>query len=208
MRAVDDVRCEVEDAKIALPAPAPVVERLCERFFEIVEARLITLGTELDRVEDDVLGERGDVENINLGPLRRELARYSREIMGLRTAIQRAKGMRGAPDYAEHPLAAVLQQILQFAEDFDHDVAAVRERARLLHEEVDSRVANITNRSLRALTIISTLMLPPTFIVGAFCMNVPAIPWAASHTGFWWALAACVAVVAGCYILLRRARIL
>lgn len=208
LRAVDDVRCEVEDAKIALATPADALQRLCERFFEIVETRLVGLGAELDRVEDDVLGERGDVEAINLGPLRRELARYSREIMGLRTALHRAMGARRGTEFGDHPLAAVLSQILQFAEDFDHDVAALRERARLLHEEVDSRLANITNRSLRALTIISTLMLPPTFVVGAFGMNVPAIPWAASHSGFWWAIAACIAVVAGCYILLRRARIL
>jgi len=208
LRAVDDVRSAVEDAKIALPAPADALERLCERYFEIVEARLAALSTELDRVEDDVLGERCDVENINLGPLRRELARYNREIIGLRSALHRAMTVRRAPEGGDHPLAAVLSQILQFTEDFDHDAAALRERARLLHEEVDSRVANITNRSLRALTIISTLMLPPTFIVGAFGMNLPAIPWANSPNGFWWAIGACVAVVASCYYLLRRARIL
>lgn len=208
MRVVDDIRCEVEEGKFLPAAPALVIERLCERFFEIVDARLIAMGSELDGAEDDVLSEDSDLERINLGPLRRELARYAREIMGLRTALQRAIAGRRAVEYADHPLTAVIGQILQLAEDFDHDVAALRERARLLHEEVDSRVANTTNRSLRALTIISTLMLPPTFLVGAFGMNVPAIPWANSHIGFWWAIGACIAIVAGCYYALRRARIL
>jgi zinc transporter len=101
-----------------------------------------------------------------------------------------------------------LPELLQDAEDFDRDAGALQERARLLYEEMDTRLAAVTNRSLRILTILSTLILPATFIVGAFGMNLPAIPWANTHGGFWWATGLCVAVVVGCYVALKRFRIL
>jgi zinc transporter len=47
-------------------------------------------------------------------------------------------------------------------------------------------------------------LLPPTFVVGAFGMNLPGIPWAGDHEGFWWAIGLCVVVVAGCWAALKR----
>lgn len=82
------------------------------------------------------------------------------------------------------------------------------DRARLLNDEVENRLAATTNRSLSALTVISTLLLPPTFIVGAFGMNVGAIPWAGSPHGFWTVLGLCVLAIAAGYAVLRRFRIL
>jgi hypothetical protein len=39
-------------------------------------------------------------------------------------------------------------------------------------------------------------------------MNVPAIPWANDHGGFWWAIGLCAVVVAGCWAALKRFGIL
>jgi zinc transporter len=75
------------------------------------------------------------------------------------------------------PLAEHLPVLQQQAEDVERDAATLQDRARLLYEEIGSRVADRSNRSLSALTVISTLLLPPTFGVGAFGMNVGGIPW-------------------------------
>jgi Mg2+ and Co2+ transporter CorA len=77
-----------------------------------------------------------------------------------------------------------------------------------LYEEIGSRLADRSNRALSALTVISTLLLPPTFVVGAFGMNVGGIPWAQSPGGFWAALGFCLALVLAGWALLRRFRIL
>ena len=104
------------------------------------------------------------------------------------------------------PIAWKLLQ--QEAEDFERDAAALSERARLLYEEIGSRLADRSNRALSALTVISTLLLPPTFVVGAFGMNVGGIPWAQSPEGFWAALGFCFVLVLSGWALLRRFRIL
>ena len=57
---------------------------------------------------------------------------------------------------------------------------------------------------MRALTVISTLLIPPTLIVGAFGMNVPGIPFEHSPLGFGIASAICLVVVLAAYQLLRR----
>jgi Mg2+ and Co2+ transporter CorA len=59
-----------------------------------------------------------------------------------------------------------LPLLLQEAEDFERDAAALSDRARLLYEEIGNRIADRSNRALSALTAISTLLLLPTFGVG------------------------------------------
>jgi zinc transporter len=66
----------------------------------------------------------------------------------------------------------------------------------------------VTNRSLSALTVISTLLLPPTFVVGAFGMNVGGLPWMQDQEGFYICLGLCFLLVALSYFLLRKFRIL
>lgn len=204
MRVVDEVREEIEPAPPAYPVD--VFVRLNERFIEIAEKRFAVFARWLDRLEDRVLAEQGELDKTGLGSVRREVARFHREFASLRVSYSRAINSRvPVPD---NPVSSRLPALLQAVEDFDRDAAALTERARLLYEEIDTRIAAATNRSLQTLTIISTLLLPPTFIVGAFGMNVPAIPWAADHGGFWWAFGLCAAVVAGSWIALKRYGIL
>jgi zinc transporter len=56
--------------------------------------------------------------------------------------------------------------------------------------------------------VISTLLLPPTFVAGAFGMNVGGIPWAQSGHGFWAVLGFCAVLIFLGYTILRRFRIL
>jgi zinc transporter len=209
LRAVEQLRGAIETGE-ELHSPAEVLSRLQEFFTELVEQRLAVLGGELGRIEDEVLADRDHIGREVLGPLRRELSRYAREFSALRGAIYRATTARGVTSGAAlgSPLVAHLPALQQQAEDFERDAGALQDRARLLYEEIGSRVADKTNRSLSALTVISTLLLPPTFVVGAFGMNVGGIPWAQSPTGFWTAILVCAALVFTGYLVLRRFRIL
>ncbi|HEY4076950.1 MAG TPA: CorA family divalent cation transporter [Rhizomicrobium sp.] len=204
LRAIEHVRDAVEGG-LALNSPAHVLARLQEEFVGLVEARLATLARDLGHIEDEVLADRGTGQSA-LGPLRRELSRYSREFSSLRSAIHRATSARHG--ITNSPFLEYLPQMLQDAEDFDRDAGALLDRARLLYEEIETRISSTTNRSLSALTIISTLLLPPTFVAGAFGMNVGGIPWAQDHEGFWAVLGFCVILIGVSYVVLRRFRIL
>jgi zinc transporter len=203
--AIDAVREEAASG-IRFATPTDALVRIVESFVETAEDRLAVLTHDIDRIEDRVLADRDDFDTARLGPARRELSRHHREFLALRGALARAQNVRG--NHAGCPLTPHLPGLTQAAEDFDRDAGALADRARLLYEEIDTRIAATTNRSLRTLTILSTLLLPPTFIAGAFGMNLIDIPWGQSPGGFWWAMALCAAVVAACYVFLKRFRIL
>ncbi len=204
VRAVQQLH-EAVFAGLVVDSPAEALARLQAAYVEIVESRLVELGAKLNRIEDRVLADRAGLEELPLGPVRRELSRHHREFASLRSAIHRAGFARLVGD---NPLSAHLPAMHQDAEDFERDTGALQDRARLLYEEVNTRIAAKTNRSLSALTVISTLLLPPTFVAGALGMNVGGIPWAVAREGFWLALGFCLVLIAISYLVLRRFRIL
>ena len=205
LRTAEHLRGEVEAGDIP-QSPAAALARLPEHFATLFEARLVVLQAELGRIEDEVLANRF-ADNRALGVLRRELSRYAREFSGLRSAIHRATSARHGGK-SNSPLLEHLPLLMQDAEDFAHDAAGLTDRARLIYEEIETRIASTTNRSLSALTVISTLLLPPTFVAGLFGMNVAGLPWAQDKEGFWAVLFFCVLLIAVMWALLRRFKIL
>ena len=63
-----------------------------------------------------------------------------------------------------------------------------------------SATSNRLNEVMRALTLISTIFLPLTFITGLFGMNFDHIPGAKSWWGFYLTIGASVLVGAGMFI--------
>jgi len=201
LRAIDDLRGEVE-AGIRLEAPAAAVARLIEHYVDRLEQIFEEMGLTLAQIEDFVLTEPQDLADIGLSPVRRTLSRYRREAQALRGALSRVHAGRGSRRVAI--LAEWLPDLIAAVEDVDREAGALQERARLLHEEVDTLITNATNRAMRTLTIISTLLIPPTLITGAFGMNVEGIPFAHSTAGFVTVGVLCVAVVGVLLWMLRR----
>jgi len=205
LQIVDEIRRKA-GAGALTACPAEAWGRLVERFVDVSEERLHALAGGLGRIEDRVLGEGADLGGLSLGPARRELSRDHREFLALRSALNRAMAPR-----APHRVALIAEQLPRLAhevEDLDREAAGLQERARLLHEEIDTKITSATNRSMRTLTILSTLLIPPTLVVGAFGMNVTGVPFETGHAGFALASLVCGAVVVGAYGLLRRWRIL
>jgi zinc transporter len=206
LHVVDALRREIESGSAAPRAPADAVALHVARFIDTTEMRLAGLSAQLDHAEDQVLSEHGNIDNLRLGPIRRELSTRRREFAALRSAFHRASTHRNAARAGA--LTERLPPLIQEIEDFDRDLAGLQDRAKLVHDELEAKRAEATNRSLRALTILSTLMLPPTVIVGAFGMNLRGIPFAEQGAGFWAATLVCVLAVAVAYWALKRTRVL
>ena len=60
------------------------------------------------------------------------------------------------------------------------EIAELYERAKLLQEELASRLAENTGRNLYVLSILTAVLLPMTLITGVYGMNVTHLP-GASH---------------------------
>jgi zinc transporter len=205
LSAVDDLRLAVSAGE-HLESPARAMARLAQLYTVRTETLLDRHGDELARIEDYVLTAPAAPGESSLTPIRRRLARHRRELQTLRSVLSRAlAGRRGR---RIEPLDESIGDVVAWLEDVDHEAAALQERARLIHEEIDTLINAATNRSMRTLTVISTLLIPPTLIVGAFGMNVPGIPWEHSPAGFWTASGLCAIVVVGAVWMLRRLKLL
>jgi zinc transporter len=205
LRGVDDVRRQIEQGR-RIRSPALAVMAFIEQFIEVLETRLERLADHLDEVEDLVLAESANTGELRLGPFRRELSRHRREFQALRHVMVHAcsqRETRRGERLAEH-----LSPLISPMEDLDREAAGLQDRARLLHEEIDTLINSATNRSMRALTVISTLLIPPTLIVGAFGMNLPGMPFEHSNGGFAAASGLCLATVLAAWAVLRRLRVL
>jgi zinc transporter len=205
LRAVDDVRWRAEHG-VPLATPAAAIALVVEVYAELMEGLLDELGGRLSAIEDFVLTEPQNPRQAGLSETRRRLARQRRELQGLRSALVRAQGARQSQRI--ELFADWLPELASIVEDVDREAASLQERGRLLHEEIDTLINAATNRSMRILAVISTLLVPPTLITGAFGMNVPGIPWHDSATGFAFAAGVCVAAVVSALWLLRRLQML
>ena len=201
LRAIDDLRHAVERGE-SFDTPAAAIVAYVAFYIDQIELLLEATGQQLAAVEDYVLTEPANPRDTELGPLRRNIARRRRELQGLRSALARAHAGRQGRRVAA--LADELADLIASVEDVDRDAGVLQERGRLLHEEIDTQINNATNRSMRALTIISTLLIPPTLVTGAFGMNVPGIPFEHSPGGFAVAVALCAVVVGAAMMILRR----
>ena len=86
----------------------------------------------------------------------------------------------------------------------DHDM---RERSRLLEEELRFKNEEESNRHLHSLSIVTSLLLPPTLVTGIFGMNTKGLPLTDVDQGFLWAAALMVCSVGLACLFMRRSGI-
>ena len=80
----------------------------------------------------------------------------------------------------------------------------MRERARLLQEELQLKMEEQGNNSLRVLSVLTALLLPPTLVTGLFGMNLHGLPFAEDGGGFLWAALLMVLSSVAAFVLMKR----
>jgi zinc transporter len=153
--------------------------------FGVIVAEYVNL---IDEVEDRVFaGEH----HINLGQHRRTMVRMRRQVSTNRHAL--ADLCEQVPPYWGKQEAKDLRRLTTAFGVVAQDLELVEERARLLNEEIDSRVAGQTNRNLYFVSVVAAVCLPITLISGVFGMNVGGLPWVDDDNGFAWVMV-CMAI--------------
>ena len=97
---------------------------------------------------------------------------------------------------------------VQTLEGLDQEVLTMQERARLLQDEISSKLAEESNRSLHTLTVLTALFLPPTLIAGIFGMNTGGLPFEKTPFGSFWAFVLGIASAGAVFWFLRRSGVI
>lgn len=206
LRSVERARALIEKNPGKFSRPVDLFELLVIEFQRTLIAIVIELTDELNLIEDFVYDNAPRDERRRLAPVRRTVVRLHRHLRTVLALMRRAS----ATDEDEMPFGFddVARRLTSRLETVDHDIYALQDRARLLHEEIDSKQSSETNRHLYLLSIMTAFLLPPTLVTGFFGMNTANLPFAVGEYGTEYAVALIVASIAFAWWLLRRVDIL
>jgi len=188
--------------------PMSVIMLAITDFSRAARLRTGALDDELDAVETALLSyrDRGVTTTLarRIGHVRREAVDVRRALAPV--ARMMTDGVDEWPEWAvvdEHDstVAAVMGVL--------DDIAALSERARSLQDELTSRLTDETNRRLYIVSVVTTLMMPATFVTGFFGMNTGGFVWGeAVANGTLYAGLTCLLAVLAMLGLLKWTRLL
>jgi magnesium transporter len=166
-----------------------VVEQVAEGFLDLVD----DLHDEIDELEDHVEGWPNAQIRRRLSDLRHDLLRIRRTMAPTRDAIRRVVDNRVElvggdlfPHDVELHFGDAYDKLLRATEGLD----TARDLIAGVRDYHQSKVANDQNEVMKRLTVVASLLLVPTFIVGLYGQNfshIPELHWAQGY-GFSWAL--------------------
>lgn len=155
-----------------------VVDRIVDDYFYLLEATEETI----EEIEDGIL-EHPDPEVLSaLNDVRRELLSIRKLLWPTREAVGILA--RGDPDQVQEPTEKYYRDV------YDHLVQLVdltetyRDLARGAREIYLNTLSQSTNEVMKTLTVVATIILPLTFVVGIFGMNFGGSPYNMPELGW------------------------
>ena len=186
-------------------SPIAFIDGVIDQFADVMCHLSETIADQLDQAENRLLNDELENERMKLGRMRLQLAHMHRQVLQLSLLFQRVEP-RIARENEE--VARAIHTLSQKLGAVDHDVAAQYERARLLVDEAGAKMAEITNRRLFTLSVLTGCLLPPTLVTGVFGMNTKNLPFENTDGGTWYALALAAGATGLAFWLLRKLRAL
>ncbi|MBG0809559.1 magnesium transporter CorA [Methylosinus sp. H3A] len=181
-----------------LRTPLDLFEALVTRSLGAIDVSLDRLLVKFNQIEDRVLDDEAHDERRELGALRRQTIRLRRELADGQRVFSRA----AFSPRVSQPTHAALRRLTQRFDSLQQELQAAEERARLLQDEIVSNLTAETNRQLYVLTILGTLLMPPTLVSGIFGMNTKNLFFSDNEQGTLYAAAICAASAAAAYLAL------
>ncbi|MGJ0508273.1 MAG: CorA family divalent cation transporter [Methylocystis sp.] len=188
----------------AVESPLALFERMATDLVDELSRMANDVGAAFDRAEDLIIDGRGRKARPLLGAARRDAVRLSRQVGGLVSTLARLESIEDDPeDATDNELREMAARLVQHTDSLGRDMQSLQDRARLLQDELNAILNLETNDRLYVLTVVTTLLLPATFVTGFFGMNLKNLPFADSEEGTVYAAMICF-VAAGLVLLLMR----
>jgi magnesium transporter len=159
-----------------------LLDTLIDGYFPIVES----LGDTLEELEEWVVAGRIERNAGAIHAIRRQLLGFHRILWQQRDAINSL--LRGESRFVSPAIRVYLRDAYDHAVQILDLVEAFREMAVSLMEVHLSSISNRLNEVMRVLTVISTIFIPLTFLVGVYGMNfdyMPELRWRWAYPALW-----------------------
>ncbi len=184
----DDVRqAAIRDGNGAGMNLYVLVDEIAERYLDVVDE----LDNDIDKLEDDVQTTAGPVLRERISALRHDILNIRRVLAPTRDAARAVlddrveiEGHELFPRDVEIHFADAYDKLLRATDNLD----LARDLLAGVRDYHQAQVANDQNEVMKRLTVVASVLLVPTFIVGLYGMNLRGIPelkWRYGY-GFVW----------------------
>jgi len=200
--AVDATRRLLEGGR-RVESVAALLEKIVDEVADTMDRIVDKIGTEIDEIEEKVAaGDAVTEMRAILGRQRRTCVRLHRQLAGLRVLFHRLEQKN--TEHLSPALRLHAAKLAQRLDGLDHDIIELRERSRLLEEELHFKMEEESNRHLHALAVVTMMLLPPTLVTGIFGMNTKGLPFTDNESAFLWASALLIGSSMLAYWIMRR----
>jgi zinc transporter len=167
--------------------PSMLLATITGQMIETLDRYADGLAGQLDRAEERILADEFNVDRQVVGSVRRLTVRLHRQLVTLRSLIKRFEHDLAEED-ANPAITLPTRKLTQRLDWLDSEIVELRDRSRLLQEEIMVRSTEQTNRSLHVLAIVTTVFLPASVVAAIFGVNVGGLPLASDPSGFLWVM--------------------
>src|SRR5882757_2335128 len=199
--AVDATRRALEDGH-RIENVAALLETIVENVADTMDRIADRIARSLDEIEEQVLSDEAVDLRQGLGRLRRTCVRLHRQLSGLRIVFHRLE-QKNVSDL-KPALQLRAGKLAQRLDGLDHRVVEMRERSRLLQEELHLKIEEQGNNNIRVLSVLTAVLMPPTLVTGIFGMNTKGLPFTDLDTAFSWASLLMVLSSFAAYLIMKR----
>ena len=161
-----------------------LIDEIAERYLDLVD----DLDAEIDELEDRVEDQPAAATRERISSLRHDMLQIRRTLAPMRDAVRRV--IDGVVDVDDGPEVFPKDVEVAFNAAYDKLMRALDglELARDLLAGVrdyhQSKIANDQNQVMKVLTVVASLVLFPTFIVGIYGQNFDHMPELHWHLGY------------------------
>ena len=165
-----------------------LIDEVAERYLDVIDA----IDDEIDELEDMVAETAAREIGRRIRGLRHDMLRIRRTLSPTRDAVRKIVDNRVEldkgelfPREVEIAFGSAFDKLLRASEGLD----AGRDALAGIRDYLQGKIANDQNEVMKRLTVIASLLLLPTFIVGLYGQNFHHIPELGWAWGYWWAWA-------------------
>jgi magnesium transporter len=161
-----------------------LIDEIAERYLTLVD----DLDEEIDELEDLVESQSADKTRARIGTLRHDLLHIRRTLAPMRDAVRRVidntveveEGEEVFPHDVEVAFNAAYDKLLRASDGLD----LARDLIAGVRDYSQAKISNDQNEVMKRLTVVASLLLLPTFIVGLYGQNFVDIPELRWHLGY------------------------
>jgi zinc transporter len=199
--AVDATRRALEGGR-RVESAAALLETIVENVADAMDRIADRVAQSLDEIEEQVLSDTAADLRQTLGRIRRTCVRLHRQLSGLRVVFHRFEHKHDSD--LKPALRLRAGKLAQRLDGLDHTIIEMRERSRLLQEELHLKIEEQGNDNIRVLSVLTAVLMPPTLITGIFGMNTKGLPFTDLDSAFLWASLLMILSSYAAYLIMKR----